>query len=40
MVVTAYKKVEVNGVVVSDEYLHTDTYIRSDGIIRHNPVNP
>lgn len=40
MVVNAYKKVEVNGVVVSDEYLHTDTYIRSDGIIRHNPVNP
>lgn len=38
MVVEAYKKVEVNGVVVSDEYLHTDTYIRSDGIIRHNPI--
>ncbi|MBQ8813796.1 MAG: VanW family protein [Lachnospiraceae bacterium] len=40
MVVNAYKKVEVNGVIVSDEYLHTDTYIRSDGIIHHNPINP
>ena len=40
MVVEAYKKVEVNGEVVSDEYLHTDTYIRSDGIIHHNPINP
>lgn len=40
MVVDAYKKVEVNGVVVSDEYLYTDTYVRSDGIIRHNPINP
>lgn len=40
MVVNAYKKVEVNGVVVSDEYLHTDYYIRSDGIIWHNPINP
>ena len=40
MVVNAYKKVEVNGVVVSDEFLHTDTYIRSDGIVHHNPINP
>lgn len=40
MVVDAYKKVEVNGVVVSDEYLYTDIYVRSDGIIHHNPINP
>ena len=38
MVVEAYKKVEIDGEVVSDEYLYTDTYIRSDGIIYHNPI--
>lgn len=38
MVVEAYKKVEIDGEVVSDEYLYTDTYIRSDGIIHHNPI--
>ena len=38
MVVEAYKKVEIDGEIVSDEYLYTDTYIRSDGIIYHNPI--
>lgn len=38
LVVNAYKKVEVNGEVVSDELLHTDYYRRSDGTIRHNPI--
>lgn len=38
IVVEAYKKVTVNGEVISDEYLHTDYYRRSDGKVNHNPI--
>ena len=38
LVVKAFKKVIVDGEVVSDEYLYTDSYRRSDGIVHHNPI--
>ncbi len=38
LVIEAYKRVIVNGEVVSDEYLYTDHYRRSDGTTLHNPV--
>ena len=38
LVVEAYKRVTVNGEVISDEYLHTDYYRRSDGKVNHNPI--
>jgi len=38
LVIEAYKKVTVNGEVISDELLYTDRYNRVDGAIRHNPI--
>ena len=38
LVIEAYKKVTVNGDVISDELLHRDNYKRSDGEIKHNPI--
>ena len=38
LVVKAYKRVTVNGEVISDEYLYTDYYQRSDGKVNHNPI--
>ncbi len=38
LVIEAYKRVVVNGEVVSDELLYTDYYRRSDGTTRHNPI--
>ena len=38
LVVKAYKRVTINGEVISDEYLHTDYYQRSDGKVNHNPI--
>lgn len=36
--IEVYKKVTIDGEVVSDELLYTDNYIRSDGKVRHNPI--
>ena len=38
--VEAYKEVWIDGVMVSKELMHTDTYLRAPAIIRYNPTEP
>ena len=40
MLVEAYKEVWIDGVMVSKELMHTDTYLRAPAIIRYNPTEP